>query len=178
MSEPGGTESTGFTAPAQPVTPDQAQQATADQVSGIAANLGQDSPAADQAQLGAQVAAGGAQADEVDVQQLLRGMQAMQARIDALEAEKSAGQQSEIERYTSALADHLQVHADQHPGIHSDPDHTFMPSLERAAQAANTASDGNPADVLPHLDFIERWVTRHGRRYPGIDYSYVLQLVN
>jgi hypothetical protein len=200
MSEPGGTESTGFPAdnsdqagqdqaPAAPAprtefTPEELAAAREQLLAqGELAPRAQADQAVSPTDLGVQAVMDGAQADEVDTASLLRQIKALQARTDALEREKALATAPDVVKYATALADHLQVLADGHPVIHADPDHTWMPVLEHAASLVNAASDaaagtGDPAAVTQHLDAIRQFIDRHARRHPAIDYGYHRDLLD
>lgn len=195
MSETGGTEATGFPADqphdaaAAPVAGpreftaeelDQARQLLAAQGETFAPVTA--APAADQSELGMQALADGAQADEIDPAELLRSIQALQAQVSRLEAEKRTAQAPDVVKYADAIAGHLQALADANPVIHADPDHTLMPMLEHAAAAVNAAHDaadsGDPAPVHDQLDQLDRLVARHQRRFPGLHFGYVRDLLD
>jgi hypothetical protein len=197
MSEPGGTESTGFPADQpQDQAPEQAAapraEFTPEELAAARAQLiaqGELDPQAQRDQtlapddLGVQAVVDGARADEVDTADLLRQIKALQARTDALEREKALATAPDVVKYATALADHLQVLADQHPAVHADPDHTWMPALEAAAAAVNAASaaasgSGDPAKVTEHLDEVRRFLDRHARKHPAIDYGYHRDLLD
>lgn len=159
MSEPGGTEATGF---AQPDP--------------------QFAPAADAESLGVQAVAAGAQADEVDPAALLAMLKAQQAKIDQLIAERNLATAPDVVKYATALADHLQVKADANPAIHADPDHTWMPALELAAGLVNSAqaaaASGQAGDIPAQVGRVRQWVARHQRRFPHMDYGYISDLAD
>jgi phosphohistidine swiveling domain-containing protein len=127
------------------------------------------------------LAASGAAATDVDPAALLRQMQALQAQVDALTAAKVQDKAPEVVRYATALADHLQAKADAHPTINADPDHTFIPALHKVAQLVN-AAEGVVAHSTGHDHVITlakdvgAWVSAHARKFPAIDYDYLLQL--
>jgi len=186
MSEPAGTETTAAPPAAGP------RQFTAEELDAARAQLlaqGGDltpaqgaSPPVDGSELGMQALAAGAEPDEVDTRALLASIQAMQAQIDGLQAEKKLATAPEVVKYATALADHLQARADMHPVIHADPDHTWMPVLERAADLVNAAQEsaktGDPAGLEKITADIRRFVTRHARRFPSIDYGYIQDLAD
>jgi hypothetical protein len=189
MSEPGGTEETSFPGDPGPVPEaDAPRQFTPSERAAAREQLlaqGELAPAApvpDSASLGIQALAAGAQADEVDPGELLRMLQAQQARIDALESEKRLATAPDIVKYATALADHLQVKADANPVIHSDPDHTWMPALELAAGLVNAAStaaqSGQPGDLAAQVAKVRTWVARHQRKFPHLDYGYIQDLAD
>ena len=196
MSETGGTEATGFPADqvqdqAPATAPEAPRQFTAAELAAARAQLiaqGELDPVVQRDQtvapddLGVQALVDGAAPAEVDTQAMLRSLQAMQARIDALEREKQLATAPDVVKYTTALADHLQALADANPAIHADPDHTWMPALEHAAAAVNAAQDaaagGDPAAVSEHLDALQRFIDRHARRHTALDYGYQRDLID
>lgn len=189
MSEPAGTESTGFFDPAPQTpapaeaphefTPDQLEAAR-QQLIAQGADLGQRDTPVDSAGLGMQALAAGAEPAEVDADALLRMLQAQQSQINALLAEKKLANAPEVVKYATALADHLQARADQNPAIHADPDHTWMPALEQAATLVNAANDaassGEPGPVMDVVAGLEKWMATHARRFPALDYGYLIDL--
>jgi hypothetical protein len=161
----------------QQVTPEQAQQATAEQVSAVGADLGlgQQPSAAD---LGAAAVQAGAQPGEVDAGQLLRTIQAMQARLDALEAEKRAEQAPAVAVYGQAVADHVNAKIAAHPHLATHPDNPITaggPLAGRVLEAAQNA-EADPAAVEGHVAELRAWVEAHARQFPHIDWGYVLEL--
>lgn len=153
---------------AQPAAPPPAPAAPAD-------------PADASAALGMQIAAAGGSATEVDTGALLRMIQNLQAQVTALTAAQVSAQAPEVVKYATAFADHLQAKADAHPVINADPDHTFIPALRKAAHLVN-AAEAVAASGTGHEDLVSlakdaaAWVAAHARRFPAIDYEYILQL--
>ena len=138
-----------------------------------------DDIAEDQADLGMRIA-DKATADAVDPAELLRSIKSLQAQVDRLNSEKAAANVPDLVKYTTAIADHLQARADQHPAIHADPDHTYMPALETAAALVNdaqaAAESGDVAKVLDGIGALRRFLDRHGRHHPQQDNSYLHDL--
>ena len=162
----------------QPVTPQEAQQATAEQVTQVAADLGP-GPQADPADLAAAVVQAGAQPGEVDAGALLRSIQAMQARLDVLEAEKRAEVAPEVVKYGEALAAQIVAKVDAHPHLANHPDNPLSAGRDLAVKvldAAKSESDGNTGALDGPLAELEGWVKAHARQFPHIDWHYVLEL--
>lgn len=190
MTEPAGTEETGFTAEHDPgpVPPEAPRQFTPEELAAArqqllaAGELAPAAPAADSSELGMQALAAGAQAGEVDPHELLAMLKAQQARIDQLMAEKKLADAPEIVKYSTALADHLQVKADANPVLHADPDHTWNPALELAAQLVNASQEaaktGQPGSLPELIGKVRTWVGRHQRKFPAIDYGYIQDLAD
>src|ERR1700728_408764 len=137
-------------------------------------------PASD-AELGAQVAAGGASATEVDPAALLAAIKQLQSQVTAMEAEKRQANAPEVVGYAQALGDHLQAKADANPVIHADPDYTYPTALEKARVLGEEAgkvaeSGGDTGHVVRLADEIVEWVADHADHFPGLDYSYIRQL--
>lgn len=143
------------------------------------------------AALGMQAMAAGAQASEVDADAMLAAIRSLQAQVAALEREKKLAQAPEVVKYAQALFDHLAVKAAQHPTVQADPDHTYgkAPNAEghggqgllgaagAIVTAAEAAADtGQPGTLAADVGKVETWVKRHARRFPHIDYSYILDL--
>lgn len=139
-----------------------------------------DTVATDGAGLGMRALADGAQAAEVDSGELLRQIRAMQDRMDALEREKRMSTAPDVVKYATALHDHLSAKAAAHPLINLDADHGWGQVLEQTASikeaAAAAAESGQPGTLKEDLGKVEAWVSRHARRFPQIDYTYVLEL--
>jgi len=148
-------------------------------------------PAATGEALGLSAMAAGAEATEVDAGAMLAAIRALQAKVDALEREKRAAQAPDVVKYAQALFDHLAVKAVKHPHTQADPDHTWgqapgddgtggrgvLGAAGKIVTAAGKAADtGHPGTLAADLGKVETWVKRHARRFPHIDYSYVLEL--
>jgi hypothetical protein len=138
-------------------------------------------PAEASAEVGMRIAAAGATPTDVDTRALLAQLQALQARVDTLTQANVAAAAPPLVRYATAFADHLQAKADAHPTINADPDNTFIPALRSAAQLVNgaeyVAASGAGHEQLVNLaKDAGAWVKAHARRFPQIDYDYILQL--
>lgn len=187
MSEQAGTESAGFSEAAAPPGP---HQFTADELAAAREQLlaqgeldpvtARDTVAEDQADLGARVLQSGAEADEVDAADLLAAIRGLQSQVDALNREKRLSQAPDVVKYATALNDHLTAKALSNPTINADPDHGYGPVLEQTATlkdaAADAAGSGHPGQVEDLAGKIGKWVSAHARRFPQVDYSYVLDL--
>ena len=163
---------------ANPVTPAEAQQAAAEQVGQVAADLGP-GPQANPADLAAAAVQAGAQPGEVDAGALLRSIQALQARLDTLEAEKRAEVAPEVVKYGQALADQIIAKVDAHPHLANHPDNPLSAGRDLAAKvldAARAETDGNTGALHGPLSDLETWVKAHARQFPHIDWAYVLEL--
>lgn len=147
----------------------------------IAAGLGpQDTSGGTSDDLGAQVAAAGGGAQEVDPVELLRQIQQLQARLDAADAEKKAESVPEIVDKAQALAGHLQVKADTNPAIAASQ-HNYDPGLELAGRLVDAAKsvqdDPSAARTVSHVaGQIGTWLARIDRRHASQDYSYLIDL--
>jgi hypothetical protein len=102
--------------------------------------------------------------------------------VDALTQAGVAASAPPLVRYATAAADHLQAKADAHPVINADPDDTFIPALKSAAQLVNgaeyvAASGAGHEQLVSLAKDAEAWVKAHARRFPQIDYDYILQLL-
>jgi hypothetical protein len=184
------TESTGWDTPASspaPASPAEApREFTADELEAARAQLaaqGADlgtGQAASGADLGAQAVAAGAAPTEVDAQALLEQVRALQARVANMEHASRMAQAPDVVKYATALRDHLAVKANQHPAIAADPDHNFNAVLGAAndlvSGAEAAAESGNPGKLGAEVGAVESWVAKHARRFPHIDYSYILDL--
>ena len=187
MSEQAGTEDTGFSQAAPPPGP---HQFTPDELAAARQQLidqgeldpatARDSVVEDQAGLGARVLQSGAEADEVDPSELLAAIRGLQAQVDQLNREKKLSQAPDVVKYATALHDHLTAKALANPVINADPDHGYGPVLEQTASlkdaAADAADNGHPGPVEDLAGKVGKWVSAHARRFPQIDYSYVLDL--
>jgi len=164
--------------PQQTVTPAEAQQAAAEQISAVGQDLGPGiQPAAED--LGAAAVAAGAQPDEVDAGALLRTIQQMQLRLDMLEAEKRAEQAPAVVIYGQAIADHVNAKVAAHPTLYSHPDNPLSAGGALAGavlDAARSEADGNTGALAGPLADLEGWVKNHARQFPHIDWGYVLEL--
>lgn len=161
------------------LTPEQAQAAAAEQVSGIGADLGP-GPQASPETLGAQMVQSGAEPAQVDANALLRTIQAMQARLDALEAEKRASLAPEVVKYAQAVADHIAAKAAAEPALVDHPDLPLTQGTSLAGTlvdaAAAAAESGDASKLAKPLTEVTTWVRAHARRFPRVDWGYVLQL--
>lgn len=133
------------------------------------------------AELGMRLAASGAAATDVNTAELLQMIRGLQAQVEQLTATQNAATAPEVVKYATAFADHLQAKADAHPVINADPDHTYIPALQKAAQlvnaAENVAASGSGHDNLVTLaKDAAGWVRLHARKFPAIDYEYIAQL--
>jgi hypothetical protein len=179
-----------------PVTPGQAPpagdpglwaQPAAEQVSPLTpqpsapSSAPPEDPAEAQAAVGMRIAAAGATATDVDAVALLRMIQGLQAQVAALTAQQVQAQAPEVVKYATAFADHLQAKADAHPVINSDPDHTFIPALRKAAGLVNAAeqvaaSGAGHEGLVTLAKDAGAWIAAHARHFPAIDYDYLGQL--
>jgi hypothetical protein len=177
--------------PAAPPVPTAEQQAEA--AAQIAAqNVGITGPqVGSPVDLGMAALAAGAEAADPDPGEMLRAIRQLQARIDSLEAEKRSQHAPDVVKYAQALLDHITAKRDQHPVIQADPDHSFgqVPNADGVggrgvlggvshlvASATTAAETGDPRSVLSELGPVETWVKRHARRFPHLDYNYILEL--
>lgn len=162
----------------QPFDPTPGQAAVQQQVSGISADLGP-GPQASPADLVAVMAAEGAHAAEVDSNALLASIRALQARVDAMEAEKKKDLAPAVMQYAQAIADHAAAKVAANPvlALHPDNPITGVTGLAQAVVAgAQAVIDGNTGALQGPLSELEAWVGRHAKGFPHIDWSYVLQL--
>lgn len=195
MSEPQefGTESNpgAADAPRREFTPEELAQARAQleaQGEDLSAAQG---PPVDPASLGTHAVAAGAEAAQVDPNELLRAIRGLQAQVDALQAEKRQANAPEVVRYAQALHDHLAVKAAAHPVIQGDADYSWgqVPNAQGAGgrgvladtaalvgDAEAAADSGKVGHLGDDIGKVETWVKAHARRFPQIDYSYVLDL--
>lgn len=158
-----------------PVDP---QQAAAGQIGAVAADLGP-GPQADPADIGAAAMAAGAAPAQVDSAALLASIQALQSRLDTLEAEKRAEAAPDVVKFGQALAEHVQAKVDAHPHLAAHPDNALRVGGDLAAkvlEAAKAEADGNPGQLEGPLAELEGWVKAHARQFPHIDWHYVLEL--
>lgn len=133
------------------------------------------------AHLGQTVLESGAMPDQIDAIALLHQIQAMQAQLDQMAAEKKAELAPDVVKYAEAAMDHLTAKAVAHPMIGADPDWNYGTGLETlaglkeaAAEAADAAAPGRVADAAAKA---EAWVRQHAAHFPHIDYGYILQLI-
>jgi hypothetical protein len=188
------TEQTGWPAqpdPAQPPVPTAEQQAEAARQL-AAQNVGVTGPqVGSPVDLGRAAVAAGAEAADVDANELLASIRALQNRVNLLEAEKRAASAPAVVRYAEAIRDHLATKAAQHPAVQADPDHSYgkLPDASGAGglgvlgaashlavTAAQAADSGKPGSFGTELGHIVTWVQRHARRFPAIDHGYILEL--
>jgi len=138
-------------------------------------------PAEASAALGMSIAGAGGAATDVDAGQLLAYIRRLEARFEQLQQAQAVQQAPEVVTYATALADHLQAKADANPVVNADADHTYYPALVQAAQLVNaaraTAQTGQGHEQLVTLaKNVAGWVRLHARKFPAIDYEYILQL--
>lgn len=192
---PGPGEVSDFPPPTPPAPP--AREYTADELAAAqaaiaGANVGVTGPqVGSPTDLGLAALAAGAEAADPDPAEMLAAIRAMQARIDALEAEKRSAQAPLVVTYATALLDHLATKRAQHPVIQADPDHNYgqVPNAEGlgargvlgaahhlVSTATVAAETGNGQGVAAELPAIQTWVQRHARRFPHVDYSYIVEL--
>lgn len=148
-------------------------------------------PPVDPASLGTHAVAAGAEAASVDPNELLSSIRALQAQVAALEAEKRQANAPDVVKFTQALHDHLAGKAAAHPHTQADPDHSWgqAPDAQGAngrgvladtaalvADAAQAAESGKVGNLGERVGKVEAWVKAHAKRFPHIDYSYVLDL--
>jgi hypothetical protein len=176
-------------APVREFTPDElaaaAQQLAAQNVGVTGPEVG--SPV----DLGAQAVAAGAEATEVDAGGLLAQIRALTDRVNQMESDKRKAEAPAVVRYATALRDHLALKADAHPATQADPDHSWgklpaqdghggagvlgaVSQLVTHAEAA--AESGHAGNLGKEVGAVESWVNRHAKRFPHIDYSYILDL--
>lgn len=180
--------------PVREFTPEELEAARV-QLTAQGADLGPAGGASDVAESGAALGmhalAAGAEAAEVDTAAMLRAIKALQSQVASLEAEKRLTSAPQVVRYAQALHDHLAVKAAQHPTVQADPDHTYgqaphedgqggrgvLGATGRLVAAAEAAAEtGNPGTITTDAGKVATWVQRHARRFPHIDYGYVLEL--
>lgn len=137
----------------------------------------------DSAALGFQALADGAEAANPDVGEMLATIRMMHERISQLEAAKGLDTAPAVVRYAVALFDHLSAKAAAHPVINADLDHGYAPALklagaarDAAAKAAETPTAAAVADTGSKVAELERWIVAHARRFPQVDYSYLIDL--
>jgi hypothetical protein len=184
VSETSGTESTGF--PPETSTP---HGYTADEIAAARALLseaGELDPAAQREQtaspddLAAQIHAAGAEAADPDVAQMLATIQAMQSRMEKLEAQTRAQNAPDVVKYAQALNDHLAAKAAAHPVVDANPDTTFAPGLKLTGALVDAAGDAadarQPGTLERDTDQVLRWITQQARRAPHLDLGYLAEL--
>lgn len=154
MSEPTPTAPDG----GQDVTPDQAVR------DGLAqhAQDTRDRPATSPDELATQAAEQGASPTEVDAGALLKHIQAMQARLEALEQEKRAGNAPPLVATLEAARDLVTAHAAHTPGT----DHAEALSLadDLVDAGKNATQSGDLGYVREIGARLHKWLTRH---HPG-----------
>lgn len=124
----------------------------------------QSAPAPGQSEeLGARLAAGGAGTTDVDATRLLEIIQAMQGRLDALEAEKRDSQAPPLLATVQSLRDLLGQHASM---TTASIDHTDVLGMaeDLADAAKNAVQSGDLSHVAQIGQKIRRWLDRH---HPG-----------
>lgn len=195
MSEPQefGTESApgAADAPAREFTPEELAQARAQLLAQGEDLSNAQGPPVDPESLGAHAVGAGAEAAAVDPNELLAAIRGLQSKVDALEAEKRQANAPDVVKYTQALHDHLAGKAAAHPVIQANPDHSWgqAPDAQGAnargvlasthalvADAQGAADSGKVGHLAEDVGKVEDWVKRHARRFPQIDYSYILDL--
>jgi hypothetical protein len=191
------TETTGFPDDTGQAPAPAPRQFTAEELDAARAQLaaqGEDlAPAstASSEDLGLSAVAAGAEAQSVDAGELLAAIRGLQAKVDALEADKRAANAPDVVKYAQALSDHLAAKSAAHPVIQADADHTWgqLPNAQGhggsgvlgavgklTADAEAAAESGKPGGLAAEVGKVENWVKAHARRFPHIDYSYVLDL--
>jgi hypothetical protein len=95
--------------------------------------------------MAAQAVAAGADPTSVDVNKLLAGIQALQDRVQALEAEKASGAAIPVQGTAATLRDLIKTHAAHNPG--RDFSDVLRLSDDAVDAAANAASSGDGAPV-------------------------------
>lgn len=138
-------------------------------------------PAEAAAALGMHIAGAGGAATDVDVNQLYAHIKRLEEQFASLQQSQAHVQAPEVVKYATALADHLQAKADANPVVNADPDHTWYPALVKAAQLVNGAEQAiatgtGHSELVTLAKDVAGWVRQHARRFPAIDYDYVLQL--
>jgi hypothetical protein len=111
---------------------------------------------------------------EVDIEQLMAAMKAMQARVDALEAEKAAGNAAPVKGNAEVMRELLRVHAAHNPGTdHGD----VLRLADDMVDAAGNAAETGDAGIIHELaGKMERALTRV---HPGPgDHSYFAQALD
>lgn len=148
-------------------------------------------PPVDSASLGTHAVAAGAEAASVDPNELLAAIRQLQGQVDALEAEKRQANAPDVVKYTQALHDHLAGKAAANPVLQANPDHSWgqAPDAQGAngrgvladtaallADAQTAADSGKVGHLAEDVSKVESWVKAHARRFPHLDYSYILDL--
>ncbi len=103
-----------------------------------------------EAEVAANLAAAGVPAGltDVDVSKLLAGIQALQDRVDALEAEKASGAAVPVLNTAEALRDLIATHAAHSPGTdHSD----VLRLADDAVDAARNAADSGDGSLVTQI---------------------------
>lgn len=143
--------------------------------------LGPAEGGADPGELGAKLAAGQAAANvhvggtEVDAEELLAAIQALQERVASLESEKRAQTADPLVNSVESLRALLSLHAAMSPGI----DHSAVGGLaeDLADAAGNAVKSGDVGHVEKIVGKIEAWLHRGGNPGPG-DYPYFRQALD
>lgn len=104
--------------------------------------------------LAAKQAAGPAGLTSADAAALLQGIKALQARVDALEEEKSSGAAIPVQNTAETLRDLIRTHAAHNPG----PDYSDLLRLadDGADAAKNAAESGDGSQVITIASRIAR----------------------
>jgi hypothetical protein len=155
--------------------------AAREQIAQQQTGIGGQAAAPDPVDLGAQLAAGQVAAGvsvggtDVDVAQLLAGMQALQDRLSALEAEKRAGTGDPLGNNAQSLQALLSLHAAHSPGI----DHAAAAGLaaDLVDAAGNAVQSGDTSAVEKITGKIGAWLKRDGNPGPG-DHPFYRQAVD
>lgn len=135
----------------------------------------------DPADLGAKLAAGQVAAGvdvggtDVNVTELLAGIQALQDRVAALETEKRAGAGDPLGNAVQSLKALLGLHAAHTPGV----DHSGAASMadDLVDAAGNAVQSGDVGNVEKIAGKIAKWLRRDGNPGPG-DHPFYAQAVD
>lgn len=123
------------------------------------------------ADLAAKQSAGPAGVTDVDVQALLAGIRALQARVDALEDEKAAGNAAPVVGTAETIRDLLRVHAAHNPKTDHAP---VLALADDAVDAAGNAVESGDGGELSKIG--ARLVRAIRKIHPGPgDHHYLNQ---
>ena len=148
-------------------TPEQFRQIKDDITSGGPAGV---TPPAEDA-VAAQAVAAGADPTSVDVKALLAGIQALQDRVQALEAEKASGAAIPVQVTAETLRDLVQTHVAHHPGQDFSDVLRLADDAVDAGVNAAVSGDGGPV-----LTIAGKLVKALKRVHPGPgDHHYFTQ---